>query len=116
MPKEIVQDDFSIKFNETESTVTFSGTLRLQNLAAYDSVKILLKEAREAATDRMTLNFKDLVFLNSSGITAISMFLIDARKKSGAGIRAVGSVKIPWQEKAMGNFKKLWNELELTLE
>ncbi len=112
---EIKDNDYTVSYNQEAGTVTFSGSLRLQNLKAYDPLKEILKNASERAHGGLVLNFTDLTFINSSGITTISMFIIDMRKKETVSIKVVGTQAVSWQKKSLANFQKLWAGVELEI-
>ncbi|NET54260.1 MAG: hypothetical protein F6K09_38340, partial [Merismopedia sp. SIO2A8] len=64
----------------------------------------------------ITLDLKKLEFLNSSGISMLSKFVINVRKKNASQIQVKGSTSIPWQSKSLKNLKRLMPKLELVLE
>ena len=115
MSLEIKEEDFSVIFDPGTKAVTFSGSIRLQNLPAYEPIKNLLKESRDQSADNLTLDMKDLHFLNSSGITTLSMFVIETRNAGNPAIKVVGSNEITWQTKSLANLKKLWDDVELIM-
>lgn len=115
---QINENDYKVSFSETDKKVTFSGTIRLQGMGEYEGIKNLLHESGEkcAPGDKLVLDFAELKFLNSSGITTISMFIINMRKKAGATIKVVGSKAMPWQEKSLHNLNKLWDKVEVEIK
>lgn len=113
---EIKDNDYTISYDKEKSLIIFSGSLRLHNLKAYEPLKEMLKTASEEVDSLLTLNFKDLTFINSSGITTISMFIIDMRKTQKANIKVLGSQSVSWQKKSLANFQKLWSSVELEIE
>jgi len=60
--------------------------------------------------------FPDLKFLNSSGITTISTFVINSRNSSKLKLDVIGARSISWQEKSLINLNKLWSEVNVVLE
>jgi hypothetical protein len=104
-------DAFSIEFHGDTSELLFKGTLRFQNHEDYAPMSGLMQAALEAAIDRglpLVLDFRQLEFLNSSGINAISKFVIVARKADQSELKVRGSKAIYWQQKSLSNLKKLW--------
>ena len=61
----------------------------------------------------LTLNFKDLMFLNSSGINMLCKFVLDVKKIDKMLIKVIGNKNILWQTKSFKNLKLLWNKLKL---
>ena len=64
----------------------------------------------------LVLDFKELKFLNSSGITALSLFVVGARKAGTPRLKLVGSKATAWQQKSLANFQMLWKEMPLVIE
>lgn len=110
---EVKTEDYAAFFDETEKKVVMTGSMRLQNLAAYEEIKKVLKHAIETTPGQLTIDIQDLIFMNSSGVTTLSLFLIDSRNKKFDPVRIIGSAKIAWQIKSVLNFKKLWVDLVL---
>ncbi|MBM9592477.1 hypothetical protein JWG41_19795 [Leptospira sp. 201903075] len=113
---EIKDLDYNIQYNEATKTVKFVGSIRLQNLPAYEPIKLFLRDAAKLSQgSALTLDFRDLQFVNSSGITTLSMFIIDSRKTAAYQIKIQGSTNISWQSKSLSNFKKLWDQVVLEI-
>ncbi|EQA37686.1 hypothetical protein LEP1GSC047_3970 [Leptospira inadai serovar Lyme str. 10] len=112
----INKEDYEVLFDSSRSVVSFSGSLRLQSLDAYGPIKALLKNASSTTShSKLVLDFSKLIFLNSSGITCISLFIIETRNNAKTAICVQGSKSIPWQSKSLGNLKKLWPEIDLVI-
>lgn len=116
MSLEIQKEDFSVIFKPESNAIVFTGSIRLQNLPAYEPIKNLLKSARDSVSGELVLDMKGLNFLNSSGITTLSMFVIDTRNAGNPKLKVIGSNEVSWQTKSLANLKKLWNEVELVLD
>ena len=112
---EVRESEAVVRFSPETKTVSFSGALRLANVKAYESVGKLLSEAA-AQVDVLTLDFKELKFLNSSGITALSLFVVASRKAGRPKLRLLGAKANAWQQKSLANFQLLWREMTLTIE
>ena len=111
-------DAFSIEFYGDASELRFKGTLRFQNHEDYLPMFDLMRVALEAAAGTgqpLVLDFHQLEFLNSSGINAISKFVIVARKAGLAELRVRGGKDIYWQQKSLSNLKKLWPRITIDL-
>ncbi len=63
----------------------------------------------------LTLNLTKLKFLNSSGISTISKFIVGLRKQPPLQVVVLGSKDIPWQGKSLKNLDKLLPSLQLEL-
>jgi len=115
--QEIKGNDYLVVFNEKKQTVFFQGTLRLKTANDYEPVRKLLKSVIEVIGKQdslLTLDFQELKFINSSGIHALSRFVIELRK-SDQPIRVVGDPKIYWQKRSLINFSKLWPKVQVDL-
>jgi hypothetical protein len=107
--------DAHMKFDADSKTIFFGGSMRLANMKEYDKVSDFMKQHSEGISDRLQLDFKELQFLNSSGITTLSMFILGLKKKASMNLTIVGSEEVSWQQKSLSNFKKLWPEIELII-
>lgn len=112
----ITAGESTLEFIQESGTVVLKGSMRLANLMEYEVVKIFIKESYDKVQDMLTLDFRDLKFLNSSGITTISMFVLSVKRLNKAKLQIIGNSEISWQSKSLNNFKKLWNEVEIIIE
>ncbi|MBM3151132.1 MAG: hypothetical protein FJZ96_02830 [Chloroflexi bacterium] len=114
--KEIKGDDYVVDHNDTTHTVGFRGTIRLQTTEEYAPIGELLMEAHTSAgSGKLTLDFRQLQFLNSSGINAVSKFVIAARKEDKVAMVVVGNKEIYWQLKSLVNLSKLWPKVQVDI-
>lgn len=112
----ITAGESTLVFDKSTETVTLEGSMRLANLIEYEVVKDFLNEAYSQTEKIFTLDFTKLRFLNSSGITTISMFIIAIKRTAKAKVAVLGTNKISWQEKSLGNFNKLWSEVDVRIK
>ena len=113
---EVRETEGVVRFSPEDATVYFSGALRLANVRAYDEVVKLMHEAAAQVRGPLVLDFKALKFLNSSGITAVSLFVVGARKAGTPQLHLVGAKTTAWQQKSLANFKMLWKEMTVVIE
>lgn len=111
---EIQTKDYQIEFNPTIATVFFKGFLRLNGIEAYQGVKDFLNEVLDQVP-HLTLNFEELEFLNSSGISMLSMFVVEVRNRENIQLKLQGSKKILWQTKSLKNLQRLMPSIKLEL-
>lgn len=108
---EIKGKEYEIVYEQSISTVTFKGELALMGMGEYPPIAALLEQSLEDTTSResnqLTLDLRDLKFLNSSGINVISKFVIKVRRLGNVAITIKGSNSIPWQSKSLVNLKRL---------
>lgn len=113
---EVRESEAVVRFSPETATVSFHGALRLANVKAYEGVSKLLNEAAAQVQGPLTLDFRELMFLNSSGLTALSLFVVQARKAGKPQLKLVGSTINAWQQKSLANFQMLWKDMSLTIE
>lgn len=106
---------YSVEFDEGAECVRVSGTLRLGGLSEYAPLVELLVHAMEQC-ETLTLDLRELEFLNSSGIAAMSKFVIRARDQEVCHLVIRGSRAVPWQSKSLNNLKRLMPSLELHID
>lgn len=107
--------DAHIVYEQEISTILLSGSMRLANMKEYDQVSAFLKETTQDLSGPLTLDFENLQFLNSSGITTLSLFILWCKKNGQIKLTVKGSKAISWQQKSLSNFKKLWSEVTIDM-
>jgi hypothetical protein len=112
---EIRTEDYSIWYEPDASTVFFRGFLRLDGMEEYKPVMDLILIALDQASSSFTLNLSALEFLNSSGISMLSMFVVRVRQKGTVQLTLQGSEKVLWQTKSLKNLQRLMPSLTLIL-
>ena len=115
MAMEIKTEKYNIVYNKTLHSVIFQGSLRLNGTAEYLPITDLLNNIIEQEPPKIILNFKELQFLNSSGISMLSKFVINVRKRKNIQMIAIGAKEIPWQGKSLKNLQRLMPSLSLEL-
>lgn len=112
---EIKNEAYSVYYDAAIKTVVFRGSLRLQGTEEYASIEQLLNDIAEREPSQMILNLQELEFLNSSGISMLSKFVINVRKKKNIQMIVIGSKDILWQGKSLKNLQRLMPSLKLEL-
>ena len=107
--------DAHLEFDQASRIMKFKGSMRLANMLEYQPVDAFLRKNTESVEDVVIFDFSDLQFLNSSGITTLSLFLLQCKKKGNMKLKIIGSDAVSWQQKSLANFKKLWNEIDLEM-
>lgn len=113
---EIKTEDYSIWYDPTIGTVVCQGSLRLGGMEEYAPIVQLLNKVTDSEPSTITLNLRDLEFLNSSGINVLSKFVIKVRQKGNIQMVVKGANNIPWQGKSLKNLQRLMPSLQLELE
>ena len=107
--------DYLVELVPEENTVIFSGELSLGGPKEYHPIKELLESVAQKEPESMTIDLKTLSFLNSSGISMVSKFVISLRKKKRLQLIVLGSEEIPWQKKSLKNLQKFLPGLKLEI-
>lgn len=111
---EVKGTNYHVTYEPATSTVSFQGTLRLRGLNEYDPIVQLLDDIVDAKPEKITLDLRELHFLNSSGINSLFKFIIKIREQGQSKLVVLGSKQIPWQEKSLQNLQRLMASVQLT--
>jgi anti-anti-sigma factor len=109
---EIETDDYNVVYQSDIATVFLRGFLRLPGMPEYESIMNLLLDAIDE-TPALTLNLQGLEFLNSSGISMLSMFVVKVRNQGQGQLVIQGSNQVLWQTKSLRNLQRLMPSLKL---
>lgn len=109
---EIKTEDYRVWHEPDSSTIFFQGFLRLNGMEGYQPIMELLLKTVEQSP-HFSLNFCELEFLNSSGISMLSMFVVKVRERGNVEMILQGSDKILWQTKSLKNLQRLMPSLKL---
>jgi len=111
---DITHQDYQVQYDEATATVRCSGSFRLHG-EEYKPVLDLLTRAADARPATLTLDLRELQFLNSSGINTLSKFVLQVRKHGTSQVVVQGSTRYPWQEKSLKNLQRLLPALQLDI-
>ncbi|MFG3816172.1 MAG: hypothetical protein BJG00_002110 [Limnothrix sp. CACIAM 69d] len=111
---ELKQPDYSIQYDPATATILCRGSLRLDGLEAYRPVLDILEAAAEES-EQIIVDLQELEFLNSSGISMLSMFVVRLRQRGTAKLTFKGSANIVWQTRSLKNLQRLMPSIELVL-
>ena len=114
--EEIKDKDYTVQYDPESNTVDFTGLLSLGGPKEYAPITDLLNKIAAAEPEQITLNLRKLEFLNSSGISMLSKFVLGLRKKKGVQLIILGSNEMPWQGKSLKNLQKFLPSLKLEIE
>jgi len=113
---EIKGEDYKVNYDVETATITFQGELALGSPSEYQPIKDLLNDLVASDPATATLNLRELTFLNSSGISMLSKFVLGLRKNKEIQLVILASNDVPWQSKSLQNLEKLLPSLKLKLE
>ncbi len=110
---EIKAEEYRISYNTSTTTISCQGAFRLNGTEEYAPIVQLLNDAVDQEPTTLTLNLRELEFLNSSGISVLSKFVIRVRRKQNIHMVIQGSIEIPWQEKSLKNLQRMMPSMQL---
>ncbi|RKZ48532.1 MAG: hypothetical protein DRR16_13420 [Candidatus Parabeggiatoa sp. nov. 3] len=113
---EIKTDDYAVTYDPETAIVVCKGSLLLSSAEEYAPILDLLTTAADEQSTKLTVDVKELEFLNSSGINTFTKFVVKVRKKQTLQLEAVGYGSIPWQVRLLKNLQRLLPTLALKLE
>jgi hypothetical protein len=108
------RESFDIRLEQENSTVLFKGALRLCGTEDYAPILDMLKETLVGPAMPIVLDLRELDFLNSSGITMLSRFVMEARDRPESICRC-WLQKRSWHARSLGNLQRLMPGLRIRL-
>ncbi len=112
----IEDENYEVTYDQETMTIVFHGTLRLRGVAEYEPITHLLDDVIAQTPEKVTLDLRDLHFLNSSGINILFRFVINMREKATTVVVVRGASEIPWQTKSLKNLQRLMPALQLEFD
>jgi hypothetical protein len=109
---EITGKDYKVWYDAENTTVFLKGFLRLDGIEEYKPIMNLLIDAISEMS-ALRIDLKELEFLNSSGISMLSMFVVEVRNRGNNEIALLGSTKVLWQTKSLKNLQRLMPTMQL---
>ncbi len=113
--KNINGESYALSLAEDNCTVSFKGALRLSGVEDYAPILDLLKGTLNNPAAPIVLDLTELDFLNSSGITMFSRFVIEVRGRAGINLQFLASESIPWHARSLKNLQRLMPSLNIRL-
>lgn len=111
--KIIQGESFEIRREENNNMVVFKGSLRLSGMEDYAPILEMLKGTLIDPPTPIILDLRELDFLNSSGITMLSRFVIEARDQTGINLYFFISQAIAWHARSLRNLQRLMPALTI---
>jgi hypothetical protein len=113
--KTIKGESFEIDLLDDNATVVFRGALRLSGVEDYAPILDLVKSTLAGPAKPIAIDVRELDFLNSSGITMFSRFVIEARDHVDIDLRFLASESIHWHARSLKNLQRLMPALVIQL-
>ncbi|MBN2004963.1 MAG: hypothetical protein JXA21_16510 [Anaerolineae bacterium] len=106
--KQVQGEEYKVTYDEAQVLVVFQGMMRLQGASEYAHIEELLNEVLSATSEAITLDLRELEFLNSSGINAILKFAFKVRDLPGRpSLILQAKSSVPWQSRMLSNMQRL---------
>ena len=112
---EIKGEVYRVVCDDATDTVVFEGILRLRGTEEYAPIRSLLAEIAGSGAETITLDVRELQFLNSAGINMLIQSVLAWRERAVDQIVVLGSADIPWQRRSLPNMEKLVPQLQLVM-
>ena len=114
---EVVGKKYSVRYDVEDAIISCSGIFDLRGKEGYQAIVDLFEEIINLQPAIITLDVRQLEFLNSSGITAIgSGLVIKVRNKNQSRLVIRCSSRYPWQQRSMKGIAKLMPGIELKFD
>jgi hypothetical protein len=110
----IQTEDFTASYDADQNTVVLKGFLRLNGIEEYQPIMNLLLSSLDEAP-ACIVDLSELEFLNSSGISMLSMFVVRVRDRGNVTLTFRGSNQVLWQTRSLKNLKRLMPSLVIDL-
>lgn len=111
--KKINGEEYTVQYDSATATIVFQGCLSLTGIEDFAPISDLLEATLDNAAPKLILDLRQLEFLNSSGISVLSRFVIKARNQSLTTLIVQGSDNIIWQKRSLKNLQRLMPAMEL---
>jgi len=112
----IKTEEYRVDYDDETKTISFQGSLRLSGMDEYAPIVAILENLANQHPSVITLDLLGLEFLNSSGISMLSKFVIKIRQQKEINMVVKGSKSIPWQGKSLKNLQRLMPSLTLEIQ
>lgn len=100
-------------YDPATQTIVLAGMLRLDGIQAYEPIVKFLEDVVSQAPTHLTLDIRDLEYLNSSGIAVLSRFVLGLHRRGNIQLTMRASSQVTWQARSMRNLLRLMPEAEL---
>jgi SAM-dependent methyltransferase len=106
---------YTVNFDPLDQQVNFEGYVRTTSREDLGSIMDYLVDLHGRHDGTMSLNFRKLRYMNSSGLKVIANFLSFASRSSKMRIKLIGSKVIPWEEKSLASLRSLGDGIEFVV-
>ena len=111
---DISRENYQVHYDKTNALVTFHGSFRLHD-GEFKPILDLLIAAANDKPEKLTLDVRELRFLNSSGIHTLLKFVLRVREHNASQVVVRGSRQFLWQAKVLKNLQRLLPGLQMEI-
>lgn len=112
---EVSGDGYHVSYEQEAALVSCSGSFRLRG-EEYAPIVELLNDVADSKPELLTMDMRELRFLNSSGINTLSRFILRVRKLDHSAMKILATDEFPWQRKSLKNLQRLLPGLQVEIE
>lgn len=102
---ELKREDGEVVYDDTSNTVIFEGRLQATDPAVYRQLGELLAEADQANRLAMVWDFRNMVCLNSAGLSVLYHFVNRKADEPGYALKVLADSQCAWQTSSLPNLK-----------
>jgi hypothetical protein len=111
---EIQGETYRIAYDATTAVIIFQGSLRLHEGPEYQSLMKLFDEVAAYKPETITLQLRELEFLDRTGLNVVFKFVMKLRKLNKSQLVIHTNPQFSWQEKMLKNVQRLMPSVVLT--
>lgn len=110
---ELKHEDGSVVYDNASNTVLFRGRLRSTDPMMFRRLGELLAEADQANRLTMVWDLRDMVYLNSAGLSVLYHFVNRKAQEPGYALKVLANSLVAWQTSSLPNLKTLLPSVQL---
>lgn len=112
----IATDEYNVEINPVNHIAILKGELRLENTSAYTPIVDLINVLVSQEPEIVTIDLRQVEFINSSGINSLSKFLMSATKQGKSRIVVKATEEVTWQKRMLRNVQRVVPDFELLFD
>ncbi len=113
----ISHEKYCVFYDSNQATIRLEGSMRFQGSEPdYQQIISMLEAMADQESSLIIIDLRSLQFLNSLGISLLSKFVINIRKRKTVQLTVLGNEEIPWQGKSLKNLQRLMPSLKLEIQ
>jgi hypothetical protein len=106
--------EYKVLYDPVAQKIAWSGVVRLRE-EEYQLIAELLEKAANSQAEEITVDLRELSFLNSGGINILSRFLLKVRNHQTSNLTILANQAHAWQRKSLRNLQRLMRGVKMDL-